>query len=141
MLVSGTPTQSCLSHCISGSLSSICESGGGSSPWEQREARGGCTHVCNAEESRRGGGEAAGVEQGSSQRLQLWGWGRGPHEDSKHLSSEVRKTCPETKLESLPCHRCAGSVSRACQPSPHPTLGISAHEASLRDSPAFPVRK
>lgn len=48
--------------------------------------------MCAMQESWREEGEATGVEQGSSQRLQLWGWGRGPHEDSKHLSSEVRKT-------------------------------------------------
>lgn len=147
MLVSRTPTQSCLSHCISGSLSSICESEG-SSPWEQREARGGCTQCV----------QCSGVPEGRGEKL--WGWGRGPHKDSscragagvlmkilKHLSSEVRKTCPETNLESLPLSQVCklSQQGMPAQPPPHPWHICShqqPHEASLTQRlPSFPSQK
>lgn len=103
--------------------------------------------VCDAVESRSGGGQT------------LCGWGRGSHEDyscragagvltkiPKHFSSEVRKTRPETKLESLPLSQVCKFSQKGvpAQPPPHPWHICShqqPHEASLRDSPAFPVRK
>lgn len=134
-----------VSHIVSQDPpSSICESEG-SSPREQREARGGCTQCVRC----------SGVPEGRGEML--CGWGRGPHEDyscragagvltkiPKHLSSEENTPRNKTGIIAFVTGVQVQPAGRA-SPAPAPPLAICSHqqphEASLRDSPAFPVRK
>lgn len=102
-------------------------------PREQREARGGCTQCvrCQWSPGAEGGRHcsggagvltkttAVGLGQGSSRRFPS----TFPARSGKHAQKQNWNHCL--------CHRCASSASRACQPSPHPTLGLSAHTSSL----------
>lgn len=91
--------------------------------------------VCNAVESLRGGGRSCGAGAGVLMKI------------PKHLSSKVRKTCPETNLESLPLSQVCKLSQQGvpAQPPPHPWHICShqqSHEASLTQRlPSFPSQK
>lgn len=101
--------------------------------------------VCDAVESWSGGGRHCSGGAGVLTKTTAVGLGQG---SSRRFPSTfpARKTRPETKLESLPLSQvCKFSQQGVpAQPPPHPWHICShqqPHEASLRDSPAFPVRK
>lgn len=98
MLVNGTLTQSSLTLHLrltqlrEGTLSTICERDDSPSPGEQREARGGSTQVYKADKIQVGRRCEGGAEVLTK--------------TPENLSSEFRKTCLETKLQSLPSKVC-----------------------------------
>lgn len=124
--------------------SSICESEG-SSPREQREARGGCTQCvrCSGVPERRG--------------ETLFGWGRGSHEDyscragagvltkiPKHLSSEENTPRNKTGIVAFVTGVQVQPEGRA-SPAPAPPLAYLLTPAASRGLtqrlPSFPSQK